>query len=213
MRRSSRPPAMYSYREKFPESLVYHSTGRLPCLPWFRRAALIFLGKSANPPPCYRSHLALSAQATRSSIAHVGYFSSSDDRARKGGYVETVGYGCPSSTDGGIVHKHDSVQPEAGKIAEDIDFDLSTVHKRVSERHSYLLNWRDRRSSGCQQCAVAYLPIILLGHQRGFSVRVLSGRLVDYCCAAPTKGPTWLVEKTQRRGGGSAGFFKTTTRT
>ena len=89
-------------------------------------------GQKRKSTTCYRSHLALSAQATRSSIAHVGYFSSSDDRVRKGGYVETVGYGCPSSTDGGIVHKHDSVQPEAGKIAEDIDFDLSTVHKRVS---------------------------------------------------------------------------------
>eukprot|EP00903_Cladosiphon_okamuranus_P013127 g12243.t1 len=49
----------------------------------------------------------------------------------KGSYVETVGYGCPSSTDGGIVHRHDSVQPEAGKIAEDIDFDLAVVHKRI----------------------------------------------------------------------------------
>ncbi|CAM9149637.1 unnamed protein product, partial [Ectocarpus sp. 13 AM-2016] len=49
----------------------------------------------------------------------------------KGSYVETVGYGCPASTDGGIVHKHDSVQPEAGKISEDIDFDLSMVHKRI----------------------------------------------------------------------------------
>lgn len=29
------------------------------------------------------------------------------------------------------MHKHDSVQPEGGKIAEDIDFDLSVVHKRV----------------------------------------------------------------------------------
>ncbi|CBJ32836.1 conserved unknown protein [Ectocarpus siliculosus] len=49
----------------------------------------------------------------------------------KGSYVETVGCGCPASTDGGIVHKHDSVQPEAGKIWEDMDFDLSMVHKRI----------------------------------------------------------------------------------
>lgn len=57
-----------------------------------------------------------------------------------------MGYGCPSSTDGGIVHRHDSVQPEAGKIAEDVDFDLSVVHRRVSEHYSNLYNRRDQRS-------------------------------------------------------------------
>lgn len=49
----------------------------------------------------------------------------------KGNYLGAVGYGNPVSTDGGVVHMHDSVQPEAGKITEDMAFDLSLVHKRV----------------------------------------------------------------------------------
>jgi len=57
-------------------------------------------------------------------------FDPSGDRTQ-GGYIETVGYGCPASMDGGIIHKEDKVQPEAGRISEDIDFDLSVVHKRV----------------------------------------------------------------------------------
>lgn len=49
----------------------------------------------------------------------------------KGNYLGAVGYGNPVSTDGGVAHIHDSVQPEAGKITEDMAFDLSLVHKRV----------------------------------------------------------------------------------
>ena len=52
----------------------------------------------------------------------------------QGSYFETIGYGCPISTDRGVVHEHDSVQPEAGKISEDMDFDLTLLHKRVSKK-------------------------------------------------------------------------------
>lgn len=64
----------------------------------------------------------------------------------KGKYLEAVGYCCPVSTDRGITHKNDSVQPEGGKIAEDIEFDLSLVHKRVSNKWQYRRTWNLRLS-------------------------------------------------------------------
>lgn len=49
----------------------------------------------------------------------------------KGNYFEAVGFGCPMSTDRGITHMGDSVQPEAGTLTEEIEFDIALVHKRV----------------------------------------------------------------------------------
>lgn len=55
----------------------------------------------------------------------------------KGNYFEAVGFGCPVSADRGIVHQGDSVQPKAGIITEEIEFNLDLVHKRVRV-HGYI---------------------------------------------------------------------------
>lgn len=49
----------------------------------------------------------------------------------KGNYFESVGSGCPLSSDKAVAHKGDSVQPEGGMITEEVEFDLTLLHKRV----------------------------------------------------------------------------------
>lgn len=57
----------------------------------------------------------------------------------RGNYFEAVGFGCPVSTDQGITHMGDSLRPEAGSLTEEIEFDISLVHKRV--RSGYGAFW------------------------------------------------------------------------
>lgn len=111
-----------------------------------------------------------------------------------------MGYGYPSSTDGGIVHKHDSVQPEAGKVAEDIDFDLAVVHKRVSEPHLYycLQNRHDQRSlTRIPTMCMTYLQPVNEGVATWQS-RMTAESPVLLLCRADRRGTAWLVEKPQQ---------------